>query len=550
MVCCILLGGYIGFYYFKLEMEKRISFVFEGEVITNGNPPSKTFPLLSPEELLRLGWAHERDGVCPQTSYLNTPFKKAPGIIRVGLFGDSFTEGSETTNGNDVGSLLQKLLNEKGYTHVEVVNFAVSGYGVHQSFMLWEILGKKYDLDYGIGEFYDMHFQRDNTFKLYFLYYALHSRYILKDDGIERIDLIGNTDAEVRNKYHSFFQPAQYFRHDRRVPNFLGNIPWIKENPFYYSSLSDDDEVLEIYRRIFEKWTTELPRIAIRTVGPKLGQMESPSLINMNETLPALGAESLYRAPNGHRSSYGNFWVANDMLTMLTGEKSLNHYWVWQPSNTYGGVDKRTDLSKEKYIAFQLGECYTGGLFSHKENKYFSKRIDAVSSGANFLVFLPNENGKLSFLPIYSKVENEKAYILSLGDTVACLGALEPINGFTFVIRKNDTIFDGNYNPVVKSGGEYELAIGGMRWPLEYSGDGTESFRLNKQDTWIYRLDADTPSDCMESGNPERLPLGMVTGNTRQYSILGYFCKKTESRPHNKGGYAAFELPIAKKDSL
>ncbi|MBZ0302902.1 MAG: SGNH/GDSL hydrolase family protein [Anaerolineae bacterium] len=69
-----------------------------------------------------------------------------PGILRIAIFGDSFTHGDEVPFEDSWGQQLEVLLNESGI-HAEVINFGVGGYGMDQAFLRWQRIGRQYAPD-------------------------------------------------------------------------------------------------------------------------------------------------------------------------------------------------------------------------------------------------------------------------------------------------------------------------------------------------------------------------------------------------------------------
>lgn len=65
------------------------------------------------------------------------------GIIRISLFGDSFTNGVDVPFEGTWGFGLENLLNGTG-RRVEILNFGVPGYGMDQAFLRWTHLGPAY----------------------------------------------------------------------------------------------------------------------------------------------------------------------------------------------------------------------------------------------------------------------------------------------------------------------------------------------------------------------------------------------------------------------
>ncbi len=107
------------------------------------------------------GWSFQpktksdRDGYCYRfnsdgirTAEMETVISKSPrsGILRIGIFGDSFTCGDNVSYEYTWGHLLENRLKSAG-VDVEVLNFGVGAYGMDQSFLRWKNKGSAYDLD-------------------------------------------------------------------------------------------------------------------------------------------------------------------------------------------------------------------------------------------------------------------------------------------------------------------------------------------------------------------------------------------------------------------
>ncbi|HXV28414.1 MAG TPA: hypothetical protein VD913_05555, partial [bacterium] len=69
--------------------------------------PDSEFPKLTGREMANLGYA-QTPAEHPPSSYINFPEEKKPGVIRIGTFGDSYTQGIEAAEGHDYPSFLQK----------------------------------------------------------------------------------------------------------------------------------------------------------------------------------------------------------------------------------------------------------------------------------------------------------------------------------------------------------------------------------------------------------------------------------------------------------
>lgn len=65
------------------------------------------------------------------------------GILRIALFGDSFTHGDEEPFDETWGNFLEDDLIKAGIS-AEVLNFGVPGYGIGQAYLRWKSVGQKY----------------------------------------------------------------------------------------------------------------------------------------------------------------------------------------------------------------------------------------------------------------------------------------------------------------------------------------------------------------------------------------------------------------------
>jgi len=72
--------------------------------------------------------------------------KPAIGVLRIALFGDSFTHGAEVRFSETWGRFLEEDLESAG-SQVEVLNFGVNGYGMDQAFLRWKKDGVKFSPD-------------------------------------------------------------------------------------------------------------------------------------------------------------------------------------------------------------------------------------------------------------------------------------------------------------------------------------------------------------------------------------------------------------------
>jgi len=101
----------------------------------------------------RLGWnirpeVQSEDGLYRSNatglrSDVEYDLTRPPDVVRIAIFGDSFTHGSDQPLEESWGYLLEKRLRDQGLD-VEVMNFGVGGYGTDQAFLRWKYEGSQY----------------------------------------------------------------------------------------------------------------------------------------------------------------------------------------------------------------------------------------------------------------------------------------------------------------------------------------------------------------------------------------------------------------------
>lgn len=64
--------------------------------------------------------------------------EKSPGVFRIALLGDSLVEGPQVKADDVMNIRMEKLLQQKGYKDVEVLNFGVEGIGTTQEYLMYQ----------------------------------------------------------------------------------------------------------------------------------------------------------------------------------------------------------------------------------------------------------------------------------------------------------------------------------------------------------------------------------------------------------------------------
>ena len=287
-------------------------------------PPK--MPGLTPEQLLQLGKAHKEDA--PIRSYLRHPARKPEGVVRIGVFGGSFALGEEAAPEHDVSTHLERILEEAGVGDVEVINFGVSGYGMSQAALLWEYVGRCYELDHVILMPLFFHIRRDNSFLHTDHHYGpLHGLYVTEGDSVRFVPVVGEDRLDSCRRYFSPLQPFRYWRYDVRVPMLVRPLMpsplGRRGNPFYYQ---DDEELgtVEMYKALFQKIASECRQLVVftdPTLRPQLEGIQSDRIHLMETRLDDFrdASSSLYRAPLDHPSGLGYQLYATEMAHLLLG---------------------------------------------------------------------------------------------------------------------------------------------------------------------------------------------------------------------------------------
>ncbi len=384
------------------------------------------FPKLTPREVANLGFAHTTTEY-PETSYIKIPAEKKPGVIRIGTFGDSHTQGSEAAQGHDYPSFLQQHFKNAGFGHVEVINFGVQGYGIHQSALMWRYLGKKYGLDYVIFMLLERYAPRDVTFiKKDEGCAGVHARYILKGNQLELVPVVGENRKEASLNYFRMIPPLRYIRYDQKAPSFMRALlpagrEW-KFNPFYYQPASwpVSEEISKSYALLFEQIAKEVKSVVVFAHDDLMGDLakriQSPNVYVLRSQMTSFLDGGLYLAPRSHRSALGNDLQARELFALLTGRERPEGP-VIEIRESSQVRTKHTNLaaqSLEHYtdLSVHLGG-YLAGTFTEmiRGSIRIKKEIDLATSKISGLLFL--SLSQLSFLPLDFLVKQDEPVFIS-----------------------------------------------------------------------------------------------------------------------------------------
>jgi hypothetical protein len=423
--------------------------------VTDTSYRAPRFPGLIDAQIVQLGWA-QRETDSPETSYLRAARQKPSGTRRIGIFGGSYVEGLETAHGHDLCTFLQRDLRAAGLDNVEVLNFGVRSYGIHQAYLMWLYLGRQYDLDYAVFFAFDFHAGRDDTFLFDASTYGpLHARFALEGNELRMVPVAGKDRVDASRRYHSMVPTWRYLRYDSRLPVLLrALVPWNADarlNPFYYG-LWHGDEILESYRRIFRALARESPNTVVVTQSPRLhGAFAQLADDGVHVLLSQLGGtterlSTPYKAPRSHRSALGNEINARELSAWLRGMEApafdvldLDGYAVELPTT-------RLALDEVAEVELKLGEKPLAGFALRNDPSDHRWRlaadIDFEASGTESLLMFDHE-GRLIFLPLPFAIRDGEPVELALDSneltTRIPLGTIETENE---VIGRLDWSFD------------------------------------------------------------------------------------------------------------
>ncbi len=183
-----------------------------------------------------LGWAPRPGSVSANGLYhynsqgIRSPVpafsdRPAEDILRIALFGDSFTHGDDVPYEHSFGAVLERILDEAGIP-AEILNFGVGGYGIDQAMLRFKQQGAAFAPHLVV-----LGFQPENLKRNLNLMRPLYDprsglpfakpRFILTDQGISLInvpvlppdrmvDTLRNFDTWELRPHEFFYDPADF----------------------------------------------------------------------------------------------------------------------------------------------------------------------------------------------------------------------------------------------------------------------------------------------------------------------------------------------------
>jgi hypothetical protein len=389
----IVLGLYVVFYF-------RVSAFKDEHPISREGRDYPTIRHLESVTMRRVGSLRTDK----KSSFVNYEKRKPPGGVRVGVFGDSHSFGDEVNDVYDYPSLLQGLFRSAGYDHVQVINFASSWHGFHQTAILWSELGSQFDLDFGLlgpvsfQPIRDLYFNHTRERQPYYT----HSRYVLSGDSIKLIDIFGENKQETFDNHNAFLPSLNVLRFDRRPPALLTRLlPSGRQypNPFYYYNGSEQLEHAELTARLLQKMADSGVQLILGHYNPRIVELaDAVDRSNLFATLFRRQMRFPHIAPRGHHSPFGNLLTAYHFFDVLTGARESRipvavFTPVEEPADTlpfHGDVQEHNNDE----IVFELQGMVIGEL--HAANQ--DQRGDEGWKGAKSLLAFDQSQSGMSLL--------------------------------------------------------------------------------------------------------------------------------------------------------
>ncbi|MCF6268812.1 MAG: SGNH/GDSL hydrolase family protein [Melioribacteraceae bacterium] len=191
--------------------------------------------------------------------------------LRIAIFGDSYLHGDEVKFQNTVGNYLELLLS-KNNIDAEVLNFAVSGYGIDQSLLRWELIKEKFQPDIVILGVQFENVKRHINLVRPFYYYTTaipysKPRFVISGNKLQLIknpipdinktvDIIEHFDDWDFSNFEGFYNKENYIPNplylSKSISFFSSAISQILAEIYYYNSSS---ESYQVTYKIIEKFS-------------------------------------------------------------------------------------------------------------------------------------------------------------------------------------------------------------------------------------------------------------------------------------------------------
>jgi hypothetical protein len=196
--------------------------------------------------------------------------------IRIAIFGDSYAHGDEVRFENTIGNYLELQFSKKNID-AEVINFAVSGYGMDQALLRWELVKDKFNIDIVIlGVQFENAKRHINLLRPFYFYTTeipySKPRFVIQGN---KLQLIGNPILDINEtvgiiehfdewkfvSFESFYNSENYksnFLFYSKTISFVSSaISQIFDEVDYFKPKS---ESYQVTYKLFEKFKQDVEK--------------------------------------------------------------------------------------------------------------------------------------------------------------------------------------------------------------------------------------------------------------------------------------------------
>ena len=378
--------------------------------------------------------------------FLNFSTKKRKGVIRIGVFGNSYTFGAEVQKTETYPYQLQKLFNKQfPNKKIEILNFGKSGVGFQEQFFMWEKYGKKFKLDYFLLGPRGVYPRRDVTFCRNWDWNQFSypkNRFILtKQNTLKQVFIQGDTWKERYRNYYKLIPSWTALCYDRKPFQIWEKfLPFLRNkitNPFYYKQMSNEEESSRINILLLKQIESLYnKKILFFIDNMSLFSNYKPvkKLLNLNYI--SFPKNRMYEVFN-HKSSLGNEYIAKVYFNALLGRKNFfikKIHCYFMDNKTFNGTLKKK-LSAIQSIQITDGQTPIFTLrhnFSnhyHNNGTYTNHKIKNIKSFISF--FSQSKFLQSPFYPVFIELkEGMKLYIQWKDGSKITLGTIKALDSY------------------------------------------------------------------------------------------------------------------------
>ena len=213
-------------------------------------------------------YVYNKDGIRSDDILTEFPEKNK---LRIAIFGDSYVHGDEVRFENTIGKYLQNLFYQQNI-EIEVLNFAVSGYGMDQAFLRWQLIQEIFQPDIVILGVQFENVKRGINILRPFYYYITEipyskPRFVVSENKLELIknpikdvtktlNIIENFERWEFSNLEGFYNKEDYESNLFYLSNSISFVSSAMSQIFseidYYNSKSDGYKITD---KIIEKFS-------------------------------------------------------------------------------------------------------------------------------------------------------------------------------------------------------------------------------------------------------------------------------------------------------